>query len=137
MGLRRSWIVAVWGVGWALSFGGVAGAHIIPPEALHPVAEAYRRCTFVLNLNPIRWELVRNDAETIEHWLRKVDTKAADRFDVQYEEALGGEQGGDGSVPDRAPTRERKRRAVFELCTRAVARTLVASIEDAILVATG
>ena len=119
------------GVGWALSFVGVAVAHIIQPESLHPVAEAYRRCTFVLNLNPVRWELVRNDAETIEHWLRKVDPKAADRFDVQYEEALGNET----SVSDSPPTRERKRRAVFELCTRAVTRTLVASIERAIRVA--
>ncbi|MCH9034985.1 MAG: hypothetical protein IID42_10855, partial [Planctomycetes bacterium] len=122
-------------VGWALSLVSVAVAHIIPPEALHPVAEAYRRCTFVLNLNPVRWELVRNDAETIEHWLRKVDPKAADRFDVQYEEALGGEQGGERSVSDRPPTREHKRRAVFELCTRAVARNLVAAIEEATRVA--
>ena len=135
MGLRRCWIVAAWGVGWALSFGGAAVAHIIPPESLHPVAEAYRRCTFVLNLNPVPWELVRNDAETIEAWLRKVDPKAADRFDVQYQEALGGEQGGMRSVSDRPPTRERKRRAVFELCTRAVSRTLVASLEEAIRVA--
>ena len=135
MGLRRSWIVAVWGVGWALSFGGVAVAHIIPPESLHPVAEAYRRCTFVLNLNPIPWELVRKDAETIEHWLRNVDAKAADRFDAQYEAALAGEQSGGRSVSDHPQARERKRRAVFELCTRAVARNLVASIEEAIRVA--
>ena len=80
------------GVGWALSFAGVAVAHIIPPESLHPLAEAYRRCTFVLNLNPVRWELVRHDAETIEHWLRKVDPDAADRFDAEYGEVLGGEE---------------------------------------------
>ncbi len=123
------------GVGWALSFVGVAVAHIIPPEALHPVAEAYRRCTFVLNLNPVPWDLVRNDAETIEHWLRKVDPKAADRFDVQYEEALGGGDSAEMGVPDAGPTRERKRRAVFELCTRAVARTLVAAVEETIRVA--
>jgi len=135
MGLRRCWIVAVWSASWALSFGGVAGAHIIPPESLHPVAEAYRRCTFVLNLNPILWELVRNDAETIEHGLRKVDPQAADRFDTQYEAALAGEQSGGRSVSDDPQTRERKRRAVFELCTRAVARNMVALIDEAIRVA--
>ncbi|MCZ6683804.1 MAG: hypothetical protein O7B26_11550, partial [Planctomycetota bacterium] len=125
----------VLGVVWALSFAGVAVGHIIPPEALHPVAEAYRRCTFVLNLNPVPWELVRHDAETIEHWLRKVDPKAAERFDERYEEALDGEQRGEGSVSDSSPTRESKRRAVFELCTRAVGRTLVASLEEAMRVA--
>ncbi len=119
-------------VAWALSFEALTFAHIIPPEVLHPVAGAYRRCTFLLNLNPVRWEMVRDDAEMIEDWLRKVDPKAADRFDAQYEKALAGEQSGGRSVSDRPQTRERKRRTVFELCTRAVARNLVAGIEEAI-----
>ncbi|MCH7491930.1 MAG: hypothetical protein IID05_14700, partial [Gemmatimonadetes bacterium] len=130
--VRRTIAVSV---ACALSYVGVAVGHIIPPEALHPAAEAYRRCTFVLNLNPVAWELVRDDAETIEHCLRKVDPKAADRFDVQYEEALGGDDSAETGIADAGPVRERKRRAVFELCTRAVGRTLVASIEEAIRVA--
>ena len=38
-------------------------------------------------------------------------------------------------APDAPPSRERKRRAVLGLCTRAVSRTLVASLEEAIRVA--
>ncbi len=118
-----------------LSFVGVAAAHIIPPDKLHPQAEAYRRCTFVLNLNPVRWELVRNDVEMIEHWLRKVDSAAAATFDEEYRAVLGGDDSAGMRPPDAPPDREHKRRAVFELCTRAVSRTLVASLEEAIRVA--
>ncbi|MCH8967245.1 MAG: cytochrome C, partial [Planctomycetes bacterium] len=122
-------------VACALSFEALTFGHIIPPESLHPVAEAYRRCTFVLNLNPVAWELVRNDAETIEHWLEKVDSEAAESFDAEYREILGGDDSTGMGAPDAPPDRERKRRAVLELCTRAVSRTLVASLEEAIRVA--
>ena len=57
-------------VACALSFEALTFGHIIPPESLHPVAEAYRRCTFVLNLNPVAWELVRHDAATLAHMLK-------------------------------------------------------------------
>ena len=83
----------------------MATAHIIPPEELHPVAEAYRRCTFALNLNPVPWELVRQDVESIEHWLRTVDPDAADRFDSEYLAALGNDDGGDNSSVDAPSTR--------------------------------
>ena len=59
----------------ALSHG-AAFAHIIPPEELHPVAESYRRATFILNLNPVRWESVSADVDAIaDHW-RATDAQA-------------------------------------------------------------
>ena len=132
---------ANWWLGIAIGLVGMLGvvplatAHIIPPEDLHPVAEAYRRCTFALNLNPVPWELVRTDVESIEHWLRTVDTDAADRFDSEYLVALGNDDSGENRSVEAPSTRERKRRAVFELCTRAVGRALTATLEQAIRVA--
>ena len=103
-------------VAWTLGSAGAAVGHIIPPEKLHPVAEAYRRCTFALNLNPVPWALVRTDAESIERSLRKVDQAAAERFDAAYEAALGRDGAPGNSAPEPPEARERKRRAVFELC---------------------
>ena len=42
-----------------------ATAHIIPPENFHPVAESYRRMSFMLKLNPIDWEKIRMDMTSI------------------------------------------------------------------------
>ena len=59
---RRIRILALACAGLA---AGVAGAHVIPPEKLHPVAESYRRATFILNLNPVVWEQVDRDVVLI------------------------------------------------------------------------
>jgi len=48
-----------------LSLARTSFGHIVPPEKLHPVAEAYRRANFVLRLNPVIWEQVRPDVATI------------------------------------------------------------------------
>ena len=47
-------------------------AHIVPPEDLHPVAESYRRMSFVLNLNPVQWQAVEQDAATLADGLSAV-----------------------------------------------------------------
>ncbi len=67
---RGRWLIQFFRVSAVLliySFqgGGPALAHIIPKENLHPVTEAYRRSVFVLNLNPIAWDVVHRDAKTI------------------------------------------------------------------------
>ena len=129
------WLGIAIGAAWMIGVVPLATAHIIPPEELHPVAEAYRRCTFALNLNPVPWELVRQEVESIEHWLRTADPDAADRFDSDYLAVLGNDDGGENSSVEAPSTRERKRRAVFELCTRAVGRVLVTALEEAIRVA--
>ena len=40
-------------------------AHVVAPEQFHPVVESYRRGMFLLNLNPVQWAEVKNDAERI------------------------------------------------------------------------
>lgn len=71
---------ALWVLAWAALMAGPATAHIVPPEKLHPVAEAYRRATFVLNLNPVAWEQVRPDVKTIATYWAQSDPKAGEEF---------------------------------------------------------
>jgi cytochrome c peroxidase len=55
-------------------------AHVIPPEKLHPVAESYRRLAFVLNSNPVPWDLVRSDVAVVAgHW-KTFDADAAEKL---------------------------------------------------------
>lgn len=129
------WLGVGIGTGSFMGFAPLAAAHVIPPEELHPVAEAYRRCSFALNLNPVPWELVRKEVESIEYWLGTVDRQEADRFDAEYLAVLGNDAS-EESIGVEAPSiRERKRRAVFELCTRAVGRSLTTALDEAIRVA--
>ena len=67
----------------ALAFGGGfidgprrAEAHIIPSEKFHPVATSYRRMTFLLNLNPVLWDQVQDDALVIARALTSADRGA-------------------------------------------------------------
>lgn len=57
-----------------------ARAHIVPPENLHPVAEVYRRSTFILNLNPIPWDQIRSDTETLGGYWQSIHSDAAALF---------------------------------------------------------
>ncbi len=94
----------------ALSLAGSAPAHIIPPEKLHPVAEAYRRATFVLNLNPVVWEQVETDVTAIaDHW-RNIDPAAAKAFEAAAGKFMAG----------ATDNRREAAAAVFTLLTRAV-----------------
>ena len=127
-----AWLTAGLAAWWVIAVALPVTGHIIPPEALHPVAEAYRRCTFTLNLLPVPWDAVQADAETIEHGLRGVDPIAADRFDSEYRAALGVVPAGSAGFVEAPEERERKRRGVFELCTRAIGRTLTASLDHAL-----
>ncbi len=100
-----------------LGIAGAALGHVIPPEKLHPVAESYRRATFVLNLNPVVWEQVRTDVTAIADRWRTVDPRAADTFEQQVREIMAGAQ--PGTVGQPIPRREAAA-AVFTLLTRAV-----------------
>ena len=123
---------------WAL-FGacialGVSSArgHIIPPENLHPVAEAYRRATFVLNLNPVVWEQIRSDVQQIaDHW-KKLDGEAASglRADVEQTIRRATADGEQDSGIEPLPRHEAATR-VFELLTRAVAAVAVHHLDAA------
>src|SRR5262245_33824762 len=51
--------------------------HVVPPEKLHPVAEAYVRASFLLNLNPVVFEQVRPDVQVFAEHLKRTDPAAA------------------------------------------------------------
>jgi len=94
----------------ALGFAGPAPAHIIPPENLHPVAEAYRRATFILNLNPVVWAQVETDVTAIaDHW-RNIEPDAAEAFEAAAA----------GIIAGASDNRREAAAAVFTLLTRAV-----------------
>ena len=63
-------------------------AHIIPPEDLHPVAEAYRRVNFILNLNPVVWDQVRGDVQALSEYWSPLDAKAAEAFHTRVNEVI-------------------------------------------------
>ncbi len=101
-------------------------AHVIPPEKLHRVAESYRRSSFVLNLNPILWDLVRKDCEPIAQALEKVDPVAAAAWREEVRSVIAGITAPpkEGEAAPGPNERKRAARAVFESSTRAVARIL-------------
>lgn len=116
----------------ALLAAGVARGHIVPPEKLHPVAESYRRAMFILNLNPVRWDDVARDAETIaEHW-RQLDAAAADAFADEVRTIL--QQAMIAPDEDRGITPMPRREAaerVFVLLTKAVGAIELAQLDRA------
>ena len=107
-----------------IALSSVAAAHIIPPEKLHPVAEAYRRAVFVLNLNPVRWEQVGADAERMASYWRALDSKAAGDFLEQVNRTIA-------AATAESEQRKDAARRVFETMTRAVATIGRAQLEVA------
>jgi cytochrome c peroxidase len=101
-------------------------AHIIPPEKLHPVAESYRRLTFLLNLNPVLWPEVRNDAETIARNFAALAPAEAAGYRREVAARIDGfaAPAKEGQERPGAAERQQAAREVFELSTRAVARIL-------------
>ena len=65
-----------------------AFAHIVPPENLHPVAESYRRATFILNLNPVVWEQVSVDVDAIADYWRAIDPIASREFQLKAHDTM-------------------------------------------------
>lgn len=108
-------------------------AHIIPPEQFHPVAESYRRMNFLLNLNPVLWDEVAEDAARIMEGLSEVDAREGAAYKAEMQTllapALGG---GEGPVePLDSAQRNATARKLHELCTVAAADTLVARLRRA------
>ena len=107
-------------------------AHVVTPEQFHPVVESYRRGMFLLNLNPVRWDEVKTDAERIATGLETISKERAAAYRQAVAEAIAKptapvKEGGDAPGPD---VRKQAARAVFELSTRAVADLLTAELEQ-------
>ena len=103
------------------------------------MVEAYRRMTFLLNLNPVLWEKVKEDFDTLVRYTRLLDGGAAGRAEKELDAALSGlglAQVNNARPPgEPALAREEARRRVFELATRSVARLIVIQLERATAVA--
>ncbi len=107
-----------------------AQTHIVPPEQLHPVAKAYRRSKFLMNLNPIVWDQVWGDMQIISRAIERIDTKSGEIFRQKIQSARKIVQPGisNGEEPDLVAAREEGRRAVFTASTRCVARLIISLI---------
>lgn len=93
-------------------------AHVVPPEKLHPVAESYRRSSFLLTLNPVPWEAVIADAKVIAGGLAEVAPAEASALEEELMVAVArGREGG----PE---VRRAVARKLSEDSTRAVASLL-------------
>ena len=90
-------------------------AHIVPPEKLHPVAESYRRLAFTLNLNPIPWEMVRQDLRT----LHTSGLGEATRASLEL-----------GETAASAQERRKATEQLLEGATASVSRLLAAALEE-------
>lgn len=106
-------------------------AHIVPPENFHPVAESYRRVTFVLNVNPVRWSLVWRDMDRIAESIIMVSAYAANKFrtDLAALRRNVRQETKGGSVPSSPEKREKRRRAVFSIATRTVASLIISHLQ--------
>ena len=108
-----------------------AWTHIVPPEKFHPIAEAHRRLTFLVNLNPIPWEQVRRDTDTISASLSSLSHGEGLRYSKSLEEAFMALDT-EARISSPTPTmRKQTARRVFEESTRAVGWTLSWYLTDA------
>ncbi len=98
-----------------------AQATIILPEKLHPVAEAYRRARFVLNLNPVVWEQVRSDIAAITNYWRALDANAAKEFQAGVDQIIERATVGPDEEKGIEPLpRQEASAQVFQLMTKTV-----------------
>ena len=97
-----------------------ASGHIIPPEKLHPVAEAYRRAVFILNLNPVVWNQVQDDVAAVAEYWQSWDAGVSGRFQVEVGRII---RGATDTENEPLPRREAAAQVLLHL-TRAATTNL-------------
>ena len=109
----------------ALLWVGGVEAHIVPPEQLHPVAESYRRASFLLRLNPVPWSDVGRDTAVIAEGLAALaPTQAAVyRREVEALVVPLAALEAAGELPEPA-ARKAAAKEVLDLSSHAVGRIL-------------
>lgn len=107
-----------------------AQTHIVPPEQLHPVAKAYRRSKFIMNLNPIVWNQVWGDMQIIARSIKRIDTQAGEDFHkkIQAARKIVQPRVRNGEKTDMVAAREDARRTIFSASTRSVAHLIISLI---------
>ncbi len=98
--------------------------HIVPAEKFHPVAESYRRLNFLLNLNPVLWDKVFVETNTIAKELASFSPAAAQAYRTQTKAVQT-------AAPLEPAQRRQQARNLFEHSTRAVSQTLVFHLQTA------
>lgn len=108
-------------------------AHIVPAEKYHPVAERYRRMVFLLNLNPVLWSAVQEDSDRIAKYFAALSPAEAETYRGKVKELIGRitTPVKPGEEPPGFAERSELARKMFELSTRAVARTLALRLQSA------
>lgn len=99
----------------------LARAHIVPPEKLHPVAESYRRVSFILNVTPVAWDQVDPEIVALAEYWRAIDAPAADNYLKEGRAIIA--KATIKPDPERGIEPMPRRQAasqVFELCTRVI-----------------
>ena len=98
-----------------------ARAHIVQPEKLHPVAESYRRVSFILNVIPVAWDQVDPEIVGLADYWRAIDAPAADNFLKEAQAIIA--KATIKADPEKGIEPMPRRQAasqVFELCTRVI-----------------
>jgi hypothetical protein len=106
-----------------------ASAHIVKPEQYHPVAEAYRRAMFMLNLNPVQWKLVETETERIALGYGDLGGDDAKRYALSMQDAIAMAIPESKGVMTDPALRKETARGIFEQSTEAVAHTLTLHLE--------
>jgi cytochrome c peroxidase len=99
----------------------LARTHIVQPEKLHPVAESYRRVSFILNVIPVAWDQVDPEIVALAEYWRAIDAQAADNFLKEGEAIIA--KATIKADPEKGIEPMPRRQAasqVFELCTRVI-----------------
>lgn len=113
-----------------LTHSGSAQAHFVPPEKLHPVADSYRRMTFLLQLNPVLWTEVESATSIVATGLAEVADGDAKDYRRSTAEALAPVRDRSGQ-PVEAALRKSTAETLFTLSTQAVARALRLHLDQA------
>ena len=123
-----AWLMAA---GFLMMSFSPASAHIVPPEELHPVAESYRRVSFILNLNPVLWPQVWSDLERVEEALKEVNSPGAKKFsaDLAIAKRVAQPVGRGDEEPDMVVARKNGSRLAFSLVTRGVTSLLISRLD--------
>jgi hypothetical protein len=92
--------------------------------------------TFVLNLNPVQWDLVRRDVGVMCQALLAVDPAEGKEYQQYLQEALrkGQYRPGKGEEYDSyaaIEARETNRRRIFQICTRTAAELVIKRLDAA------
>ena len=116
-----------------VALAGTATAHIVPPEEYHDVAEAQRTIAFLVNLNPVLWDLVDAEADKIVAGYDGLAAAEGAQYGSAVDDLIAA-IAAEASITLPTPTlRKETAREVFELSTRAVARLIdlhLAAAED-------